>query len=97
MMDWAETLYEEALSLWGKDAQIDMIVEECAELILAIQKFRRSGDASGVIEELADVQIMLEQANLIFSRKSISKTYKDKLLRLASRIELDKINRAAMR
>jgi len=35
-------LYKEAVDLWGSEAQLDMVVEECAELIHAIQKAKRS-------------------------------------------------------
>ena len=56
---------------YGYEAQREMLVEECAELIQAVQKLKRadeSGDAekvdkatSAYLEEMADVSIMLEQ------------------------------------
>ena len=50
---------------YGLDAQINQSMEEMAELIQALNKYRRSNGAKGtlenVIEEIADVEIMLEQ------------------------------------
>lgn len=57
---------------YGSDKQEDMAIEERSELIKAILKFRRS-DAKdsdlrdAVIDEIADVQIMLTQLGIIFN------------------------------
>lgn len=50
----------------------DMAIEECLELIKAILKFRRSNAKDSdlrdaVIDEIADVQIMLTQLGIIFN------------------------------
>lgn len=57
---------------YGNDAQEDMAIEECSELIKAILKFRRSNAKDSdlrdaVIDEIADVQIMLTQLGIIFN------------------------------
>lgn len=57
---------------YGNDAQEDMAIEECSELIKAILKFRRSDEKTAemrdaVIDEIADVQIMLTQLGIIFN------------------------------
>lgn len=57
---------------YGDDAQEDMAIEECSELIKAILKFRRSNEKTvemrdAVIDEIADVQIMLTQLGIIFN------------------------------
>lgn len=58
----------DAVRQWGKAAQIDMVVEECAKLIDALQKFkRRRLVESAVISEAVDVRIMLTQLEIIFS------------------------------
>lgn len=49
-----------------------MAIEECSELIKAILKFRRSNAKDSdlrdaVIDEIADVQIMLTQLGIIFN------------------------------
>ena len=57
---------------YGNDAQEDMAIEECSELVKAILKFRRSDEKTAemreaVIDEIADVQIMLTQLEIIFN------------------------------
>ena len=49
---------------WGMDAQCEMVVEECAELILAIKHTQRRSKHAGwddIVAEMVDVEIMLEQ------------------------------------
>lgn len=57
---------------YGSDKQEDMAIEEYSELIKAILKFRRSNAKDSdlrdaVIDEIADVQIMLTQLGIIFN------------------------------
>lgn len=57
---------------YGSDKQEDMAIEECSELIKAILKFRLSNAKDSdlrdaVIDEIADVQIMLTQLGIIFN------------------------------
>ena len=57
---------------YGNDAQEDMAIEECSELIKAILKFRCSDEKTAemrdaVIDEIADVQIMLTQLGIVFN------------------------------
>ena len=49
-----------------------MAIEECSELVKAILKFRRSDEKTAemreaVIDEIADVQIMLTQLEIILT------------------------------
>lgn len=48
----------------GEDKNLNLLTEECAELIQAISKYRRTGNKYPVAEEMADVYIMLTE-NLI--------------------------------
>jgi len=77
-----------AINKWGEALQMDMVIEECAELIQAINKLRRGKDGaiSNVREELADVQIMIDQMRLIFDNECIQQRENDKLIRLANRL-----------
>lgn len=62
-------IYKSALKMWGKDAQLQMVVEECSELIKAVMKYKRNPNnktVDDVIEEMADVEIMLSQLKIIF-------------------------------
>lgn len=76
-------IYEKALIVWGRTSQMNMLVKECGELIQALQKFNhRHGSVLGVIEELADVEIMCEQMRLIFNPTEIDEIKEQKLNRL---------------
>lgn len=61
----------ETAKYYGYEAQSNQLVEECAELIQAVNKYRRVETGLGqpvaedkkaiAIEEIADVELMLEQ------------------------------------
>ena len=65
-------IYQEALNQWGMDAQINMAIEEMAELISALQHYRRlekwehHATLDDVTDEIADVEIMIQQLKLMF-------------------------------
>ena len=59
---------------YGYEAQSNQLVEECAELIQAVSKYRRAAEKGedeklivlgNLIEEIADVEIMLEQVKYL--------------------------------
>lgn len=52
---------------YGLDSQFNILQEELAELIQAISKYRR-GDQSHILEEIADVIIMIEQVIYLLDR-----------------------------
>jgi NTP pyrophosphatase (non-canonical NTP hydrolase) len=58
-----------ALDRWGINAQVGQTVEECAELIVALQKYINRTPNPGMIEiildEIADVEMMLAQMRLV--------------------------------
>ena len=57
-----------AISKYG-EKQLDIAQEECAELIQAISKWKRYRSTKAklnIIEEVADVTIMLEQLKVMF-------------------------------
>lgn len=85
-------LLEHAIRLYGEPAQMDMAVEEMAELTKAICKVKRASCAAeaaaaleNAVEEMADVQIMLDQLRIIFHR-STEEIEEAKLERLAGRL-----------
>ena len=66
MPEYFNGLYREALEKWGIESQLGMVQEECAELIVAINKMLRYGIRDpkrfqDFVEELADVEIMLRE------------------------------------
>lgn len=59
------------------------MVEECAELIAAIKHFQREKiDKQDVIDELADVTLMLGQLTWMFGEEQVNKTVEKKLQKL---------------
>ncbi len=91
-------LYKQALDAWGGEAQVGMVQEECAELIVVLNKYNRGQATVGaIIDEIADVDIMLRQLLLILSlekevslkktRCTFSQVKERKLLRLKQRLE----------
>lgn len=65
-----EELYRLAVRTWGKPAQLDMAIEELAELIVALQHWKRGRDnrLGEVAGELADVDIMIGQLRIVFEQ-----------------------------
>ena len=87
------TIYKKALHLWGQDAQMDMVEEECAELILALKHLRRGRtDFLPLFNEIADVEIMIGQMRLMFGDEGIDKAKRSKLIRLAERTGLHSVS-----
>lgn len=85
-------IYKRAITLWGVDKQRDVVAEEAAELIQALLKYRRNGFTEEwrvrVIEEAADVSIMLEQlVMMVGSDEEFRKAKAYKLNRLTKLID----------
>lgn len=57
-------VYELAIKTFGDEVQENVAVEECGELIQAICHKHR-GREHNITEEIADVEIMLEQLKII--------------------------------
>ena len=81
----------QALEKFGAPAQINMVIEECAELIQAIRKHdRKPSDATrnNLLEEMADVLICVEQLVYIsYAYEDIPKIMARKINRLSKRME----------
>lgn len=81
-----------AINFYGDDSQIDMAIEEMAELTKAICKYRRyhtEESRVNIIEECADVLITALQMRLIFGSDDVDKMFTEKLCRLQERIKSD--------
>lgn len=86
-------LLDRAITAYGAPAQMDMAVEEMAELTKALCKIKRAqagcevtAAIGNVVEEMADVQIMLDQLRIIFHR-STEEAEEAKLERLKNRLD----------
>lgn len=94
MMDEIErrNIMTRAIHRYGVVAQIDMAIEEMAELTKALCKVKRAAPGAettaaiaNMAEEIADVQIMIDQLRLMFGR-STADAEEEKLRRLLSRL-----------
>lgn len=83
-------IYTTAVKKFGKEHQLVLCMEEMAELTKELSKnMRGSKNITNISEEMADVEIMLEQLRVIFGNRSEVDTIKaEKLLRLADRVEM---------
>lgn len=78
------------IGTFGERFNIDQCQEECAELIVALNHFRRGRcSKEDVLEEIADVRIMTELMLEIFDGDNGYKTFKEierkKIIRLMAR------------
>lgn len=82
-----EGLLQRAVDLWGEEAQMRMVQEECAELIATVNRHQRERCSNeDVAEEVADVLIMVEQARRIVGAAAVDAAKERKLQRLARRL-----------
>lgn len=88
MTEEEKLLYEQAIKKWGESSQVNMAYEEMGELISALNKFQRGRiGIDGVITEIADVQIMVEQLSVMFGIDAVSLEKERKLRRLNYRLK----------
>ena len=71
-------LFDKARSKYGIDAQVQMCIEEMSELTKELCKwFRDKGDINHISEEIADVEIMLEQMKQSFKLGRLEERLKE--------------------
>lgn len=82
-----ESVFEKARVKWGDPMQVDIAVEELAELIQALIQHRRGrlGEAQ-VCEEIADVAIVVDQLISIFGKDNYRRLRALKMRRLHERV-----------
>ena len=83
------SLLQRAISKWGEDAQMKMVLEEMSELQKEICKMWRGKDnRDAIAEEVADVEIMLDQLKLMLDIPyQVEQHRQNKLQRLQERLE----------
>lgn len=86
-------IYNDATALWGLPAQFDQLIEEMAELIVAVNKYKRKhiigheyqdnpAIEENLIEELADVTNCIEQITIMIGAQQVQEVVNQKLNRL---------------
>ena len=78
--------YQKCVDVWGVDAQIKMCIEEMSELTKEFCKYYRKGEMNceqelkdHICEEIADVQNMIDQMQLIFGIEKVEEIRKIKI------------------
>lgn len=92
-----ERIMRQAIETYGVQAQCDVAIEEMAELTQVVMKIRRISDdyeetmaaRDHLIDEIADVGIMIAQMELMFGAVDVEKIRRKKLLRLKKHLELE--------
>ncbi|WP_195547842.1 MazG nucleotide pyrophosphohydrolase domain-containing protein [Holdemania sp. 1001095H_141210_F2] len=88
--------FDEIIEFYGKENQSRIAMEECAELIQAINKCLRYPDnaecKSNLIEEIVDVLIVIEQLKCIFNISNVDMDFwiDKKVRRIFERMESEK-------
>ena len=85
-----DELYHRTLRVWGKEPQMLQVIEEMSELTKEILKNvnRKKDNVKELIEETADVEIMLGQLKVCYDIEKQVEAYKaDKLKTIQQRLD----------
>jgi len=95
MLETKEDLLIQAIHKWGNDAQMDRMISDMNHLTAALEGLKAthySSDRVDVVrEEIASVQIMINQLRLIFGRSDVDAYVEEKLIVLEYRINNETI------
>lgn len=77
-----DSIYVQIINRFGREVQINKIQEEALELALALMKCPTKGDLTEELYgELADMKIMMAQAEILFDKQKIDQMVEFKLNR----------------
>jgi hypothetical protein len=84
----ADVVGDLALKKYGGELQLAKAFEEMGELIVALSRIENGGiKTNSVIDEIADVTIMLRQLRSMFGPDAVDERIKFKLDRLLNKIQ----------
>lgn len=88
MTIFERTVFQEAIEKYGEKSQITMVFEEMSELQKELCKaLRGTPNIDHIAEEMADVEIMLEQMKILFDCENAVKAWHEaKTVRLEERV-----------
>ena len=76
-------IVERVAKHYGFTSQLDMMIEECGEMIVAINHYKRQRvSTERLIEEFADIWIVLKQMGVFLDESSIANVIDYKLRRV---------------
>lgn len=83
-----DTIWQDTIDKWGVALQIGTAMEECAELIAALNRhyIRGREPVEAVIEELADVELVCKQLRHIIGDEPVNLMVETKLRRLRAKV-----------
>ena len=85
-----QEVYKQAIAQYGVEPQRKMAIEEMAELTNALMKFDRGRNTiDDVVDEIADVTIMMQQLAIMFGRNAVDSRIDYKTQRLAKRLNIE--------
>lgn len=80
---------QDLIEKWGEEAQMNMIIEKSMQLAMTLQKLKRierkedyslySATYKDVCENIADMRLMVEQAEFLFNTNEINNHYQHKV------------------
>lgn len=82
-------LFKETIAKWGVAAQVTMGMEECGELIAALNQyfFRRRITIEALAQEVADVELVCAQMRSLIGDDVVDVAKKYKIERLEARLK----------
>jgi NTP pyrophosphatase (non-canonical NTP hydrolase) len=81
-------VYKKAIETFGIEPQRKTAIEEMAELINAMMKYDRGRNTKDdIIEEIADVTIMMQQLAIIYGQEEVQQQIDFKTNRLANKLK----------
>lgn len=88
-----QKLYKDCMGFWGFEKQARMVQEECAELIIAVSYLLRGRDGAikDMVEECADVYLMLNQMMAYLGEEEVMKMVDFKSDRVKEKLEKYKL------
>ena len=98
MVNENKGFYQRCIDVWGEDAQIKMCIEEMSELTKELCKNWRKGKTGTpeqiehICEEIADVQNMVDQMQMIFGEEMVEKFRQEKINRTQKRLDEETTN-----
>lgn len=85
-----EAVLRGATEVWGEDLQIQIAIEELSELTTELARKQRGREnRAGIVEEIADVQLCLDQLKRMHGEDIVAEQERQKLARLQDRVEAD--------
>ena len=90
--------YKKCIDLWGEDAHIKMCIEEMSELTKELCKNWRKAKRNTpeqidhICEEIADVQNMIDQMQLVFGEKKVEEYRQMKKTRTEKKLDEESNN-----